>query len=379
MRKICVVITARASYSRVKSLLSSLSASDAVELTIIAMASAVSNLHGNPVKYIENDGFKVSYQIPTLLEEKSLITSAKTAALGILELTTIFSSINPDIVVTIADRYETIATAIAASYLNIPLAHIQGGERTGNIDEKVRHAITKLSDYHFVATSASADRVRKLGEDPRYIFKTGCPSLDLIGEITGLDFDPYSVYSGVGTSPDLSKGYYVVLQHPVTNEQSDSISQVDETAKAVQELKLPVLWFWPNVDAGSDQISKRLRMYREKGLLQHVHFFKNMTSLDFLKLLKSSRCLIGNSSAGIRECSFLGVPSVNIGTRQSGRERGLNVLDCQHESSSILNAILTQQDVLINPSDLYGDGSAGQRICDILIKLPLIYQKTLQY
>ena len=289
----------------------------------------------------------------------------------------------PDIVVTVADRFETMATAVSASYMNIPLAHIQGGEVTGNIDEKVRHSITKLADYHFVASESARDRVIKLGENPNFVYNTGCPSIDLAHEVmqhNGLTFDPYQKYGGVGRQPDLSNGYLVVMQHPVTNEYQDSRRHIEETLKAVAGLSIPCLWFWPNVDAGADGTSTGIRSFREKNQLDNVHFFKNMDGMDFLNLLQNSKGLIGNSSVGIRECAFMGVPVINIGSRQNKRDRGTNVLDVsydQHEIAQAIQSIIAQPRP--NPSMVYGGGDAGRKIADVLATVPLQFHKTIMY
>lgn len=192
-RKIAVVITARPSYSRVKTVLTALKNAPDVELQLIVAASALLDRYGNAVERIEADGFEVTARVFNVLEGENLTAAAKTTGIGILELSTVFDNLKPDIVVSIADRFETIATAISASYMNIPLAHIQGGEVTGNIDEKVRHAVTKLADYHFVASEGAKERVIKLGENPDFVFNTGCPSIDLAVEVLAnpeLDFDP---------------------------------------------------------------------------------------------------------------------------------------------------------------------------------------------
>lgn len=277
-RKIAVVITARPSYSRVKTVLSAIKQHPNLELQLIVAASALLDRYGSAINYIVNDGFEISAKVFNVLEGENLTAAAKTTGIGILELSTVFDNLMPDVVVTVADRFETMATAIAASYMNIPLAHIQGGEVTGNIDEKVRHSITKLADYHFVASDGAKERVVKLGEDPAYVFNTGCPSIDLAkgvkeSSIT-LPFNPYEKYGGVGFSPDLSKGYLVVMQHPVTNEYQDSRKHIEATLEAITQLNRPTLWFWPNVDAGADGTSNGIRAYRETHQLTNVHFLK---------------------------------------------------------------------------------------------------------
>ncbi len=382
-RKICVVVTARPSYSRIKTALSAIQNHPDLELQLVVAASALLDRYGSAVNYIENDGFEITAKVFNILEGENLTAAAKTTGIGILELSTVFDNLKPDIVVTVADRFETMATAIAASYMNIPLAHIQGGEVTGNIDEKVRHSITKLADYHFVASEGAYERVLKLGEQENVVFNSGCPSIDLAAEVAerpDFDFDPFKKYGGVGGEFDLNSNYLVVMQHPVTNEYAASRKHVEETLAAIHELGMPTFWFWPNVDAGADGTSKGIRSFREKHRPQHIHFFKNMMPADFLRLLANSSGLIGNSSVGIRECAFLGVPVVNIGSRQNRRDRGNNVTDVGYDRKEILDAIQRwRKGERPVPSSVYGGGNAGQKIADGLAKVNLQYHKTITY
>lgn len=382
-RKIAVVITARPSYSRVKTVLTAIKEHPNLELQLIIAASALLDRYGSAVNYIEKDGFTIDAKVFNVLEGENLTAAAKTTGIGILELSTVFDNLKPDVVVTVADRFETMATAISASYMNIPLAHIQGGEVTGNIDEKVRHSITKLADYHFVASQSAKERVIKLGENPEFVFNTGCPSIDIASEVAkveGLNFNPYQKYGGVGAEPDLSKGYLVVMQHPVTTEYQDSRKHIEETLHAINQLNIPTLWFWPNVDAGADGTSTGIRSFREKNKLEKVHFFKNMEGDDFLVLLNNSLGLVGNSSVGIRECAFLGVPVINIGSRQNKRDRGTNVIDVDYDKQQIIDAIQT---VILNgksnKSTVYGGGKAGKEIADLLSSVTLQFHKTIMY
>lgn len=381
-RKICVVVTARPSYSRIKTALIAIKNHPELELQLVVAASALLDRYGSAVQYIVEDGFKIDAKVFNVLEGENLRAAAKTTGIGIMELSTVFDNLQPDIVVTVADRFETMATAIAAAYMNIPLAHVQGGEVTGNIDEKVRHAITKLADYHFVASDDALKRVVKLGENAELVINTGCPSIDLAHEVLQRpsEVDVYNKYKGVGEWQDLKKDYIVVMQHPVTNEYEAARHQIEETLNAIQKLKIPTLWFWPNVDAGSDGTSGGIRAFREKHKMEHVHFFKNMEPNDFLTLLINSRCLIGNSSVGIRECAFLGVPVVNIGSRQNRRERGNNVIDVEYSSDAIVLAIQNWLKGKKPKSDnIYGDGRAGARIAEQLATLPLTFHKTIVY
>ena len=382
-RKVCVVITARPSYSRVRSALFAIREHPDLELQLVVAASALLTRYGSVVDEISNDGFDIDEQVFMVLEGENPASMAKTTGIGVMELSTAFLNLSPDIVVTIADRYETIATAIAGAYMNIPVAHIQGGEVTGSIDEKVRHAVTKLADVHLVASEQARDRVIKLGEDPRQVFLTGCPSTDIAAEVArspSLDFDPFEKYGGVGKLTSLRGGFVVVLQHPVTTEYADSRRHVEITLRAASQLDLPVLWFWPNVDAGADGTSSGIRAFRERNDARQFHFFKNMSPRDFLRLLVTSRCLIGNSSVGIRECAYLGVPVVNIGSRQSGRQRGRNVVDVDYNESQIHDASITQAERGRYPSDpIYGDGTAGIQIANVLASCQLTINKKLAY
>ncbi len=378
-----MVVTARPSYSRIKTALKAIQEHPNLELQLVVAASALLDRYGSAVDYIKKDGFEIAAKVFNVLEGENLTAAAKTTGIGILELSTVFDNLKPDMVVTIADRFETMATAISASYMNIPLVHIQGGEVTGNIDEKVRHSITKLADYHFVASQDAYDRVIKLGENPNSVFNTGCPSIDLADNVKrkpAMDFNPYEKYGGVGSRPDLSKGYVVVMQHPVTNEYQDSRKHINETLYAIKDIDFPVLWFWPNVDAGADGTSAGIRAFREKHQTSHIHFFKNMEGEDFLRLLYNSKCLVGNSSVGIRECAHLGVPVVNIGSRQNRRARGENVLDVNYEREAIAAAV---QHFIHNerpePSHIYGGGDAGKKIATLLAELPSIFHKTIEY
>ena len=212
---------------------------------------------------------------------------------------------------------------------------------------------------------------------------TGCPSIDIAAEVAAspaLDFDPFEKYGGVGPKADLSTGYLVVMQHPVTTEYEEARQQVDETLHAVKNIGLPILWFWPNVDAGSDGTSKGIRVFRENEDATHFHLFRNMFPEDFLRLLCGATAIVGNSSVAIRECSYLGVPAVNVGTRQLGRERGHNVIDVPHDRRDIAAAIRTHMSQGKPPQDLlYGDGRAGARIADTLATARFTIDKRLTY
>lgn len=383
MRRVCVVITARASYARIKTALAAIQEHPELELQVVVAASALLNRYGDIGDQIADDGFPIAARVYMVIEGENLVTSAKSTGLGLIELATVFDNLAPDIVVTIADRYETLATAAAAAYSNIPLAHIQGGEVTGSVDEKVRHAVTKLADLHLVANEQAADRVIRMGERRDRVFVTGGPDIDLAAAAAvapPIEFDIFDHYGGVGPRFDLGRGYVVVLQHPVTTAYRDAYDQVTETLHAVNDLELPAIWFWPNVDAGSDATSKAIRVFRERVEPQRMHFFRNMPPADFLRLIRDCSALIGNSSVAIREGSFLGVPAVDIGDRQTGRQRGSNVAHAEYDRSSIAAAAQAQiAHGRFAPEHIYGDGASGGRVADVLARADLSIEKRLTY
>jgi len=380
-RKICVVVNSRANYGRIKSVLSEINKHPALELQIIVGASALLYRFGNVKEVIEADGFRINAIVYSIVEGENPTTMAKSTGMAIIELATLFENLQPDIVMTVADRFETIATAISASYKNIPVAHTQGGEITGSIDESVRHAVTKLSHLHFTATEQATQYVIRMGEDPSCVFNTGCPSIDLILDLEmTLQPDIFTRYKGVGPDLDPEKPYLVVLQHPVTTEYGDGLEQINETLKAIKEIRMQTVWLWPNVDAGSDDISKGLRMFRERERPDYIHFYRNFSVEDYVRLIHNSDCLVGNSSSALREGSFLGVPAVNIGTRQLNREHGNNVLHASYDANDIESAIKKQLDNgRYKRSTLFGDGHTGERIAKILSEVDIKIQKKLFY
>lgn len=377
--KICCIITARPSYSRVKALLDELKNDDSFELELIVTSSALIEKNGKVVDFIKRDGFNVYAEVHTILESSTLANSVRSVGMALFQLPSIVREMNPDAIITIADRYETISNAITSSYMNIPLIHIQGGEVSGSIDNKVRHAITKLSDIHFVSTELSRERVVKMGENPKKVFNTGCPSVDL-ARIVDLEtknyYDLLSKNTDLGINFSLEQKYIVVLQHPDTMEYLDSESQIINTLNAVTSFNLPLVFFWPNIDAGSDTISKQLRKLSVNKPNLEIKFIKNLDGLDFLRLLKNCSVLVGNSSVGVRECSYLGVPVVNIGKRQHHREKSNNLIDVDYKEDEIKKGIEFQlNNKSINKSNLYGDGYSSSKIVEILKKINYDYKK----
>ena len=380
-KKICVVVNSRANYGRIKSALTAIKNHGNLQLQLIVGASALLYRFGMVVDIILKDGFEPDAKLYSIVEGETPVTMAKSTGLAITELATLFENLKPDVVLTVADRFETLATAVAASYMNIPLAHTQGGEVTGSIDESVRHAITKLAHIHFPATQISAENLIRMGEDPEMVFTVGCPAIDAITNIDlDLPNDIFQRYKGVGPQLDPGRPYIVVLQHPVTTEYGAGFLQIQETLKAIEENDMQTAWLWPNVDAGSDDISKGLRMYREANPDRPIHFYRNFEVEDYARLISNAKCLVGNSSSAIREGAYLGVPSVNVGTRQKGREHGENVQHCDHKRDAIVAAIQMQLRHGKNAgSTIFGEGCSGEQIAELLAHKQINIQKKLHY
>jgi UDP-hydrolysing UDP-N-acetyl-D-glucosamine 2-epimerase len=348
VRRIAVVITARPSFARIRTVLDALAVDPRADLQIIMAASSLLHHYGT----VERDcPYPIAERVYSTLDGNTPTTSATETGLLTVQLAQVFSRLKPDIVVTIADRHETLATAIAASYQNCQLAHLQGGERTGNIDDRVRNAVSALADLHFPATECAADRLAMM--DVRGdIIVYGCPSIDL-----ALRAQPNPAYDGA----------LIVLQHAVTDEVEKAREQVDATLDAVLGWdQRRVVWFWPGQDAGSDAVAKRLREVEHAGT--SITFRRHLPAHEFLSVLRSASVLVGNSSAGIREAGVLGTPVVDIGTRQSGRQCGAHVTHVNHIASEITHAIRHQLDHGRYPrSDIYGRGDAGARIAAALV------------
>jgi GDP/UDP-N,N'-diacetylbacillosamine 2-epimerase (hydrolysing) len=377
-RKVCVVVASRANYARIKTGLEAVRDHPELELQLVAGASLVLERFGNALEVLTMDGFSPDATIRFIIEGETPVTMAKSTGLGLLELPTVFELLQPDVVVTVADRFETIATAIAASYMNIPVAHTQGGEVSGSIDESVRHAVTKLAHVHFPATELAAQRVIAMGEDPAWVFNVGCPSIDLVARTDlGLRRDVL-LRSGVGEPFDPDGPFVLVMQHPVTTEYGFGFDQINQTLEAVAAVGMQALVFWPNVDAGSEDVAKGIRVFRELGRANGFHFFRNLPPEDFVRLMAHCACMVGNSSAALREGSFLGTPAVTVGTRQQGRERGLNLVEVEHDRDEIADAVRDQ--IAHGPyerSTLFGDGTAGRKIADKLAEVQPSVQKKL--
>lgn len=363
MRKICVVLTARPSYAKLKTVIEAM-VDRGLVATVVACASALLERYGRVVDVVRSD----FPQLPIIecwstFEGENLITGAKETGALLMELAGVFSRERPDGVLVMADRHEVLAAAQAARYLHLPLIHCQGGERSGSVDDRVRDAITALADYHMVATELAGFRVYGLTGAAGRIFHTGCPSIDLARRAQSDPPVMASEVGGAGCALEMAGDLPLVLwmQHPVTSEIADAGDQMAATTTALHMGCYEVLAWWPGQDGGSGPMSKVLRRNQK-----YFHTVRNLPPVRFLRLLSQCAVLVGNSSAGIREAAYLGAPVVNVGTRQFGRQRGPNVIDVGHNSEAIHDAIMRQiNHGRYRSDDTYGRGDAGQRIAEL--------------
>jgi UDP-hydrolysing UDP-N-acetyl-D-glucosamine 2-epimerase len=377
-RRICFPITSRAYYGRSQLLIKKLHAHPEIELELMLGGSILLDKYSRHIADdIEAGGFSISGSFLNVIEGGNHVAMAKTACLTALEFTNGLHTLSPDVVVICGDRFEQLAIAMAAAYLNLTLAHIEGGDVTGSIDESVRHAITKLSHFHFVTNEDARRRVLAMGEDPRHVYNTGSLDVELAARVeTVLTSDQLNAY-GVGHSVDLTQPFLLVVQHPVTTER-DNRAHIQTTLEAVAHADLPAVWFWPNADAGTAEMAETLRHVREQHgeLTERMRFITNVPAEEFISLLSQAACLIGNSSAGIKECSYLGTPVVNIGGRQHGRLAAQHVIHVGYDAGEIQRAIATQIAHGRYPSStIYHRADTSDQILNVLTTAELYTQK----
>lgn len=377
MKKIAVVTGTRAEYGILKPVMKAVKLRLKLNLSLIVTGMHLSKEFGYSVSEIEKDGFKIDAKVSMLHIEDTGAAMAKSIGQCVRKMVRAFEKIRPDIVVLLGDRAEILAAAIAATYMNLPIAHLHGGELSGSVDNLVRHAISKLAHIHFPATKGSAERLIKMGEDPERIFVVGAPALDTILSERLLSSAELSKKYGL----DVSKPILLVLQHSVVTEANEAANQMKQTLDAIVGLKHQTVLIYPNADAGGRRMIKVIKRY---GRYPFIKSFKNIPFVDYLSLMKVASVMIGNSSSGIIEAPSFHLPVVNIGTRQKGRERSTNVIDVNYDRRAITQAIKkalydkkfrAKVKKCRNP---YGDGNAAQRIVKVLSKTeitPKLLQK----
>mgnify|MGYP005621871635 CR=1 FL=1 len=378
MKNILAILVDRANYGRMKPVLSAIHHDPDLKLEVMCTGTMVLPRFGNVVDEVERDGFNVTSRVYMEIEGSNATTMSKSIGLGIVQFSTEFERISPDFILLIGDRYEALAAAISAAYMNLPIAHIQGGEVSGSIDESCRHAITKFSHLHFPSTKRARDYIIRMGEDVESVHHVGCPAGDYILSLSN-DLRFSDIAGGLGAPIDPQNPYLLVIFHPVTTH-SGMRNEASELLEALHEINMPTIWLWPNVDAGSDRISTAIRSFREDKKPEWLYLAKHFQPEVFQKLLKNAACAIGNSSSFIRDTTFSGTPVVLVGDRQIGREKAENLADTKLTRESICENVKKQ---LLHgkyaSSDLYGDGTASKKIVSILKSFNPKIQKTLSY
>jgi GDP/UDP-N,N'-diacetylbacillosamine 2-epimerase (hydrolysing) len=362
-KKILVVTERRADYSKFRPILKKISQSDKLDYFLIVTGSHILKEHGNTIDEIKKDGFKITAVFPMYEKNGPDTGSEMVRAFGraINNLTTLIEKIKPDIILAGFDIGANFASAIIGSHMNIPVAHVEGGEVTGTIDESIRHATTKFAHLHFTSNSQATRRLIKMGENSKYVFTVGNPSLDAILEVKTVP--KYVLEKKYGL--DFNKPYVIMLQHTVTSEIDKIDVHVLKTIQALKELDVQAIIIYGNADAGSKKIFKVIKN-------SQIKQYPTVPFNEFINLLKHSSALVGNSSSGIIEAPFLSIPSINIGTRQEGRLRAKSVIDVGYDKKQIKNAILKAigdkkfLNKLKKSKSLYGNGHTSDKIIKIL-------------
>ncbi len=363
MRTIAFITGSRGEWGYIRPILQIIDNDPSLDYQII-----VTNMHllpqfGNSANEIEQDGFKIAEKLYMTFDGYTSITMTKSLASLMLELPTVLQRLKPDILLLAGDRGEQLVGAIAGLHMGIPVAHIQAGELSGNVDGVVRHAITKLVHIHFAANQEFADRVRRLGEQEFRIFTAGAPLVD-------------ELVNGFFTSEDEIRRKYriethehiiLAVQHPVTEEESEAGDQIGLTIASLLEVGWPVIFIYPNADAGSDAIRSKLAKLKRP----NIRLFRNLPRQDYLGLMRIASVMVGNSSSGIMEAPSFGTPVVNIGRRQKDRPQAGNVINVNYSKNEIVSAIhqaVTPEfrEIALASSNPYGDGKSSQRIVDVL-------------
>lgn len=379
-RKICFVITSFIHYARNFLILEELRKRSDVDLHIIVGGAALlykySSNYAHVKEILELEGFKNIYETHFNLEGDSRVVKAKTAGLGIIEFSLLFNNIQPDIVVVRGDRFEILSATTAASYMNIPIAHIEGGDLSGTLDESVRHSITKLSHIHFPTNEPAKKRILKMGERKEYVFNFGSPDVEVAQKIANENHKLNLSKTGSGAEINPNEDFLMVMYHPVNSELNELRVKTRKLLEVIHEINIPTIWFWPNFDAGAEEISHEIRHFKDNAPGHKIRFMRYLPPKEFLTLLKNTKCLIGNSSAGMKESSYLGTPVVNIGSRQNNRLRAENVIDIEENNAKLREAIKKQiKNGPYKSSHLYSANDTSKNIAETLATVNLYTQK----
>lgn len=377
MRKVCVVTNTRADYSRLKTLIEALRVRDDIELSLCVGGSHLLPLQGQTIEEIRKDGHKIDFVSYSTIDGYILSTMAKSAGIAMLDFATYFENHRPDIVVVHGDRYEAMAVSLVASMMNIHVAHLQGGDITGTIDEHLRHAITKLSHFHFVTNDISKKRICGLGENPGNVFNFGCPSTDVILSAPEYSFPELKKmlapkFKKTSWLQELDENFFLMIYHPVTTEYEQEEKNIEALLNALERFPHKVIALWPNVDAGSRKIVSKMKAY-ERNNDNKIAIVDHFSMDTFINIMRHAKVMIGNSSAGMLEACYFGTPVVNIGTRQNGRPHTANIINVSDNTEEIVSAIEKhlEKKEKFEPEFPYGKGNAGKLIADVIATVPL--------
>ena len=368
-KKICVVNGKRGGFNALLPTMRAIDNDPSLELQVVLTDMHLSETFGKTIDYAKKF-IDISKTVPLGQTGGSALERVDALGRGLSGMAKAFSELKPDLILILGDRSETLVAAFAALQLKIPVAHIQGGEVSGTIDEHTRHAITKFCHFHFPATEQSRERIIKLGEIPENVVCIGCPGTDLLLETPEFSFEElrYQLYKMSGQRDFLEKltpDYLLVVQFPMTTELGDSQSQIEETLSALKGFKQPIVILKPNPDAGGDIVSRCIEKFGREN--DNVLIAKHFPPYIFVNLMRQAKVMIGNSSAGIRETGYFGLPTINIGNRQVGRERTVNIIDIPNDAKLIEEEIKKQlEHGRYGTEQVYGDGTACKKIAEII-------------
>ena len=369
-KKICIITGSRAEYGLFYPIITKINTSERLELQLITTSSHHSSEYGNTFNEIENDGFYIDIKIDNLVVGNSKTSATKSIGCLITKLADSLDQLNPDIVLLLGDRYETLGSAAAALIMNIPIAHIHGGEITeGAVDEQIRHSITKMSYLHFCSTETYQKRIVQMGEDSKRVFVTGAPGIDNIVNL--------KLLSRVNLEKEihwsLSSKFALFTYHPVTLNESDLSADLSFVLNVLSNFDFNVIFTYANADPGSSIINNQIEKFCTKNPKKYK-VFKNLGQTKYLSAMKHADLIIGNSSSGIIEAASFKKPVVNIGDRQKGRVKGKNIIDCSFNSlKGSIDLALSKKfrNKIKDLKNIYGDGCASEIILDKLNNEPI--------
>lgn len=366
MRRIAIITGTRAEYGILKPVIRRITESESLKPFVIATGMHLSPEFGLTVRQIEQDGFPPTARVYMLLSADTSAAMGKSVGIGIYGLTQEIERIRAQVVIVLGDRTEAFAGAVAGLFGGAVTAHLHGGDVSqGGLDEYMRHAITKLSHLHFAATEKSKTRIINLGENPDYVYQVGTPGLDDILEYPEYSDQQLSELLGVS----IPSRFALVVQHPISTRPESAAAELNETLTALKFSGVHTFLLYPNADAGGREMIAAIREYEHEPWLE---VFTSLSREVYCNLLRRCAALVGNSSSGMIDAPAYGVPVINIGERQEGRERGENVIDAlpiRGEIERALNRVLTDKNFqtrarnTINP---YGDGKSSERIVGVL-------------